>query len=126
MDHRALFQSVAHRPHVHGLDGSYEGAVAFVLGFDAATEGGVLCGLREWLIVRTGGGNNLAWPALIARAIKDESPGEAAAGTRSARLFGLLDEFFEERAGPNGLLRIHGRYIEWLRKQDWFRPEMLD
>ena len=44
---------------------TFDVAVAFISGYDAALHEGPLTGLREWLIVRVDGGNNLAWPGLV-------------------------------------------------------------
>ncbi|MCB5912351.1 hypothetical protein [Streptomyces pinistramenti] len=38
---------------------------ALVLGVDTGSSGGMLVGLREWLIVRLGHGDNLVWVALV-------------------------------------------------------------
>ena len=38
------------------LNETYESAAAFVLGYDAACEGGPLMGFREWLVLRIGSG----------------------------------------------------------------------
>jgi len=43
----------------------YDVAVAFIDGFDLACEGGVLIGLREWLVPKVGSGNNIVWGGLV-------------------------------------------------------------
>lgn len=43
-------------------------------GYDLALEGGVLRGLREWVITRLRGASNLAWPGLVLRAACPEGP----------------------------------------------------
>jgi hypothetical protein len=40
-------------------------AAGFLQGYDLATEGGLLIGFREWLILQVGYGNNLSWPELV-------------------------------------------------------------
>jgi hypothetical protein len=119
---------------LHGLDGTYGASVAFVLGCDAGTSGILLSGFREWLIVRLGDGNNLSWPGLVLQIISAESieqneeqpPGSDADAQRLDHLFQLLDEFLEQRDERDGMVRIYSRYIEWLKGQSWFRPEMLN
>lgn len=111
---------------MYGLDGSYEGVVAFILGFDAATSGAALLGFREWLIVRAGDGNNLAWTALVSRIVEAETSEGSATGVQSDHLLQVLDEFLEERESRDGIVRIYDRYLIWLRGQDWFRPGMLE
>lgn len=118
---------------LHGLDGTYGAGVAFILGCDASTSGILLSGFREWLIVRLGDGNNLSWPGLVLQIMNVEAVDHGAEGApnpsideeRLDLLFGLLDEFLEQRDERGGLTRIYGRYIEWLKAQSWFRPEML-
>ncbi|WP_447006689.1 hypothetical protein ACRAKI_09525 [Saccharothrix isguenensis] len=93
----------------------------------------MLTGFREWLIVRLDGGHNLAWPALVLRAVAAE---ERVADLKSADgesdkfrldgLFRLLDEFFEQKGDRDGVARIYFRYGEWLKGQSWYRPEMLE
>jgi hypothetical protein len=134
VNYRELFQSVRRRPMLHGLDGTYGAGVAFIHGCDAGTSGLLLSGFREWLIVRLDDGNNLAWPGLVLQIISDESveqskeqpPRLNAEAQRLDRLFQLLDEFLEQRDERDGMVRIYGRYIEWLKGQSWFRPEMRD
>lgn len=133
MSHREHLRSVHQRPQIHGLDGSYRSAVAYVLGCDAGTSGVMLAGFREWLIVRLDAGNNLGWPGLVLRAVAAEgrmadsaSAGEEDDRLRRDGLFQLLDEFFERRDERDGLVRICHRYGEWLEGQSWYRPELLD
>ncbi len=117
------------RPGTLGLDGSFGQAVAFLQGVDAAQDGGLLVGLREWLTVRIGDGANLAWPALIVRAAFPERVNANRLGLSSDdnklvvdRLFGLLNEFRNERNSHDGLLRIFDAYAKWMRSQDWYAP----
>ena len=100
---------------------TYEGVAAFVAGYDAACEGGVLVGFREWLLVRKchGKGSNLAWYALVLdcafptgsavppRALTDEGGHLRAIEV----LFTLLGEFDDEvRESRNGLAKIFEEY----------------
>ncbi len=124
MSNRAYFESVRRRPRLHGLDGTWGGTVAFVLGFDAATSGGLLSGFREWLIVRLGDGNNLTWAALAERAVTESDPRETG-DSGADELFALLDEFLAVKESPAGLVRIFDAYLEWLKGQSWYRSDML-
>lgn len=133
MNSRSFFQAVRRRPALYGIDSTYGATAAFVLGFDAATTGGLLSGFREWLIVRINDGNNLAWPALVTRLLADECShdGEREMCGRCSeggggRLFDLLDEFLSEKERHNGMARIFDAYLEWLKKQEWYRSDMLE
>jgi hypothetical protein len=134
MNYRELLQSVKRRPGMYGINGAYSSAVAFVLGCDAAMSGTLLHGFREWLIVRLGDGNNLAWHALVMRVLGLQDQENAEFSTVGSEinmqpiegLFELLDEFFEERDRPNGMIRIYNSYLTWLSGQEWFRLDMLE
>ena len=109
---------------------SYAAAAAFVLGYDFACEGGVLHGFREWLIVRLGFGNNLAWSALVLE-VAFPGPGNPLESVHSSSanekhaievLFQLLREFDEKRGTRDGLRRIFFEYDRWLTTQEWYTP----
>ena len=107
----------------------FDVAVAFVHGFNVATNGGLLVGFREWLIVRLNGGNNLDWSQLLLRIDPSERVGDPSASTEEARvafLFSTLDEFLAERERPTGMRSIFVRYDDWLRAQDWYDPGSPD
>jgi hypothetical protein len=107
---------------------SYEAAVAFLNGYDIALAGGPLCGFREWLVLRVGGGNNLGWSGLV-----KELLGEAGLVKRKQTLegqkiaieflFSLLEEFMTER-DEHGVRRVYVAYEQWLREQSWYREGM--
>jgi hypothetical protein len=109
---------------MYALDNSYATMSAFVLGCDAGSCGGMLTGFREWLIVRLGTGNNLAWTGLNLHLAPGgfvhplTSEADVAAVTT---LFDLLDEFMEQRERHDGLLAIYGEYQSWLNTQTWYR-----
>jgi len=107
----------------------FDVAVAFVDGFDLATNGGLLVGFREWLIVRLNAGDNLAWSELILTIDQSERAGDPSTATEEARvafLFSTLDEFLTERERPTGMRSIFVRYEDWLRAQDWYDPGSPD
>jgi hypothetical protein len=133
MNSRSYFQAVRKRPIMYGVDGSFNSVAAFVLGFDAATNGGLLSGFREWLIVRIDDGNNLAWPALAGRLLAVDcshgDPGRMCAGCGEqggSKLLGVLDEFLSIKEERNGMAKIFDAYLEWLKKQQWYRSDMLE
>jgi hypothetical protein len=96
--------------------------MAFVQGYDAALCHAALAGFREWLIVRHGGGNNLAWTAHVEAEI--EAGLERSHETDIERFFDLLEEFWRDRHARDGLAVIHARYTTWLRRQLWYRGEV--
>lgn len=131
MNSRSYFQAVRKRPILYGVDGSFDSIVAFVLGFDAATNGELLSGFREWLIVRVDDGNNLAWPALVGRLLAvDCSHGDpggmcTVCGEQGgSKLLGVLDEFLSTKEERNGTTKIFDAYREWLKRQQWYRSEL--
>jgi len=116
------------RPGMYITSVTYDVAVAFVQGYDAATGGGLLTGLREWLIVALGDGNNLAWPGLI-RMLAGRQPASKAPCDDKALiefLLSTLDSFLREREERIGLRRIHVRYEAWLCQQEWYSPSSPD
>src|SRR2546426_1003256 len=75
----ALPQPLEHfmkRPGMYVSPVEFAVVAGFLQGLHVAT--GVLTGFREWLVVKLGYGNNLAWPALALRLIfpDAESPGQ--------------------------------------------------
>lgn len=107
--------AVGLRPSMFLRTTSFDTAVAYLMGYDAALRGGLLFGFREWLVVRLGAGNNLAWTELAHDLLLQQSPGmEEHELVRP--LFHLLDEFLVEvgprKAGLGGILQAHR---EWLQ-----------
>ena len=49
--------------HIPTVD--FDSVAAFVAGFDLATGGAPLEGFQEWLVVKLGHGNSLAWSELV-------------------------------------------------------------
>src|SRR5262249_60017406 len=77
--HRELFETVRRRTGMYLHPETYASVAGFVCGYDAAYEGGVLAGFREWLVIRLETGSNLGWSALVLHAAfpKAPSPQEA-------------------------------------------------
>jgi hypothetical protein len=98
---------------------NFDTAVAFLLGFDQARDSEPLAGLREWLIMQLGHGENFAWPELVLRIAYPEAgarPRELPAADQE-RLLGLLfetiAEFWKDRARAGGFQEITRRYADW-------------
>lgn len=115
------------RPSMYINPATYETAVAFVNGYDAAIRRGLLVGFHEWLVVKLDNGNNLAWPSLVSDLIQRtntvkelKSPDDHKAAIEF--LFATLDQFLDERDEFMGLRRIYNAYERWLRRQDWYGP----
>lgn len=121
--HQELFQNVRERTGMYFVEQTYASVSAFVLGFDAACEGGVLTGFREWLVMRVGTGSNLSWPALVLHAAfpDERNPQGAVKGAPAQRkaidtLFDLIAEFDETRTKHDGLQEIFVAYQVWERE----------
>jgi len=122
--HRELFEMVRTRTSMFLMEDTYAAVAAFVLGYDLACEGGVCEGFREWLVVRVGRGPNLSWAGLALEAAFPSStnPQEAVLASRETQrhavdvLFGLLAEYDEVRAKPDGLKEVFAAYDRFLRR----------
>jgi hypothetical protein len=119
------------RPSMYIRPATYDTAVAFVDGYDAATRRGFLVGFHEWLVVKLGEGNNLAWPALVSglmqrgTAVK-ELKGQYDHNVAIEFLFATLEQFLDERDISGGMRTIYIAYDRWLRRQDWYGPSSPD
>jgi hypothetical protein len=70
------------RPGMYVVPPTFGSVCAYLSGFNAARGEGPLVGFREWLIVRSNGGNNLTWDGLALRALsRHRRPWMAPAGT---------------------------------------------
>ena len=123
--HQTLFQKVSTRSSMYGIDETYSSASAYVLGYDAATQGGLLNGFREWLLVRLGDPalTNLGWTALVlyeAFPDSDAPHNELRTTIGEARafesLFRLIQEFDVVVCQYDGLRKIFFEYEHFCRK----------
>jgi len=128
-----VLEHVMKHPSMYFSPVEFDVAAAFIQGFNLAGSGGLLVGFREWLIVKLGDGNNLTWGALVLRlAFPDaETPRQHLLRSGEQKravefLFGLLQEFWQERESHGGLRRIYVKYQEWLQHQDWYGPSSPD
>ncbi|MBB5075493.1 hypothetical protein [Nonomuraea endophytica] len=116
---------------MYGLDGSYRLLTTYVAGFDAGSDGTLLQGCREWLIVQVGGGNNLVWQALVLMLAFPDSASrpcfwptnEEQNAVAVEALFLAFKRFFADRDDRvNGLELIQADYDQWLLRQPWAAP----
>lgn len=106
------------------LQETYAAMAAFVQGYDAAYEGGLLAGFREWLVVRLMIGSNLGWSALVLHAAFPDvqSPQDALRTKPDTErlaidaLFNLLAEFDEVRRQHEGLKDIFVAYEKYVNR----------
>lgn len=106
------------------LEETYAVIAAFLQGYDAAYEGGLLAGFREWLVVRLMTGSNLGWSALVLHAAfpGTQSPQDALRTKPNAErvaidvLFNLLAEFDEMRKQHEGLKDIFVAYERYVSR----------
>lgn len=120
-----VLEMVRRYPSMYLRSVKFDVAVAFVAGFDSATNNGLLVGFREWLVVRLNDGNNMHWSELLLMIDKSERAGTPSAATEKARvafLFSTLEEFFAECERPEGMRSIFVRHDDWLRAQEWYGP----
>jgi hypothetical protein len=131
VDYRTLFAEISRRPGLYGLDGSFGQFTAFVAGVDAGCDGQFLTGFREWLVVRLGEGDNLAWTGLVLRlafpggwpGLRDRLADPEQNPTACATLFRLLDEFLARRTNHGEPARIFEEYLTWRSTQAWHQRD---
>lgn len=112
----ALVADLCARPGMYLHPPSLDTVIAYIDGFNTARSGGPLRGLREWLVVRANGGNNLHWSGLACQlmAPAPDDPGRARA------LGQLLAEFLRYRYEA-GITKVYYDYGRWLLRQRWYR-----
>ena len=133
---RTVFENVRLRTGMYIPDATYEAVAALVLGYDIASEGGVLVGFREWLIPQVGTGNNQGWPALVLHLAFPEADRRAPVRLSDEMhkqaidsLFRIIAEFDDLRRMPDGLRKVYLDYERWLRTQSWYdadSPQWLE
>lgn len=122
--HQALFDNVRRRTGMYFQQETYAVVAAFVQGYDAACEGGLLAGFREWLVVRLGKASNLGWSALVQHAAfpNAASPQEVLGVNGDAdrvaidTLFDLLIEFDRVRERHDGLESVFASYAAYVSR----------
>ena len=126
-----IFVELRKRPEMYLPSVTYETAVSFVLGYDAAVNGGLLLAFREWLVTKLKEGGNLSWPVLVlevtGRRMVVPGSGENSCATDDHRaavddLFSTIETFLRERSQVSSARRIFASYERWLQEQDWYGP----
>jgi excisionase family DNA binding protein len=127
---RDLFQSVRRRPGMYLLrPDSFDDLVSYVNGVDAGSSGALLAGFYEFLLLRLGEQDNLAWPGLVERiAFPGGVPrprSTADEGVAVAALFDLLDEFLAEVRGTHERRRLFHEYVVWAIQQPGYSADLI-
>ncbi|GGJ79499.1 hypothetical protein GCM10011583_08850 [Streptomyces camponoticapitis] len=92
---------------------TYEGVTAYLNGYDHASGGALLSGLRQWLADTHRVGQNLVWPAQVVQIVFPEGrPAEPWSQDEHrqavAGLLALLEAFFEFSTAGSAALRREG------------------
>lgn len=103
----------------------YDAAAGFVEGYNAAVDGELLHGLREWLVMKVGHGKCMTWTSLIILLFKEGKithiklidPGEDHHALIEF-LVRTLESFQSERDSEGGASLIFKRYEEWSKYHD--------
>lgn len=129
---RELLRKVRQRPGMYGVGNNLREIHAFIHGLDAGTSYRLLDGFREFLILKTGGGENLGWPSLVNllvigasehRSRSPESPDEEQMVLDAT--FELLDEFLAEMRSPHRRERLHHEFVLWQQSQSHYNPNLI-
>jgi hypothetical protein len=115
--------AICQRPSMYVNPARVDTILAFISGYDLARDGGPLNGLREWLVVRRDGGNNLHWTGLALDVLGATGGIDALDKEEHERLTRqlgeLLDEFFSARR-EYSVTKMHFDYARWLRRKRWY------
>ena len=126
-----IFAEIRRRPEMYLPAATLDAASSFVMGYDAAVNGGLLWAFREWLIPQLNHGNNLAWPVLVQELIDRRSldsmtdnrpPAVNNQQAAIENLFAIIETFLRERDQANGTRRIFASYERWINEQEWYDP----
>jgi hypothetical protein len=123
-----LVSTLRKHPNTLGVDGSFGQLAAFIGGVDEGQDRRFLTGFHEWLTVKLDYGENLGWPALVQHSAfsgRKTPPLTAEEDAHAAKvLLQLLSDFLEARDRPDGMVKIYDAYAQWLRRQQWYSPEV--
>ncbi len=92
-------------------------AVEFLDGFDAAWEGGLLRGLREWLVVKVDGEETAHWSELVRSWCRSDLAslrGQKREASLIAKTVECVDALWRERKRIDGLRWIFEDHAGWL------------
>ncbi|MEV7885823.1 hypothetical protein ACWD3I_36930 [Streptomyces sp. NPDC002817] len=106
--HQRFWESFRDRTGMYLGRTTYEGVTAYLNGYDHASGGVLLNGLREWLADTYGVGENLVWWAQVVLIVfpdgRPDSPWSKDEHTRAVEgLVALLEEFFQHLQAPAGV-----------------------
>jgi hypothetical protein len=124
MDFAELVGTLCKRPGMWVCQPYFSSVCAYIRGYNHARDGGPLAGFREWLIVRTNGGNNLPWEVLVRLIALPDSDltGQLTTEQEASCLQGLaslLEEYLRFRE-ENGITKVHYDYARWLLRRPWY------
>jgi len=100
---------------------SFEALATYVEGMNAGSNGALLDGFREYLMLRLGVLDRRPWPALLQRLRFGDAPAPVEEDDLVAFTFGVLDEFLAEP--DRGA--IHREYLLWQQHQPGYDPARL-
>ncbi len=103
--HQRFWESFRDRTGMYVGRITYEGVTAYLDGYDHASGGVLLNGLREWLAATYGVGENLVWAAQVVQVVfpegRPDSPWSQDQHTRAVEgLIALLEEYFQHLQDP--------------------------
>ena len=130
MDFRSHLRSVRRRPGMYFVGPvSYDTITTYVFGIDEGASGALLTGFYEFLLLKLGEQDNLAWPGLVLRLAFGDTPPRPLSEEDEAKaidfLFDLLDEFLAEIRGPHALRRLFHEYILWSQTQPGYIADLI-
>ena len=108
---------------------SYDSLETYIQGIDDGASGALLTGFYEFLLLKLGEQDNLAWPGLVLRlAFGDYRSRPLSEGDEAIaidHLFDLLDEFLAEIRGPHALRRLFHEYVLWDQTQPGYIADLI-
>ncbi len=130
MDNPEVLRHALKRPQMFLRSVTYDSIVAFITGYEVATQGSAILGFREWLLPQTSGERiSLVWSQLFLWHKFPNEPDKAALLESPERnkeacelLCATLEDFWNLRAESEGLRIIYHRYEKWLRKKRICKP----
>lgn len=103
---------------------TFDRIVAFVTGLDLGTDGRLLDGFREYLILRLGEESSLWWPSLAIKTRYPDAPSRPTTPEEERAavdvILDLLDEFLAEFPLERSRGRLHQEYILWQQQSSFF------
>jgi excisionase family DNA binding protein len=108
---------------------SYDTITTYIFGMDQGASGALLTGFHEFLLLRLGEQDNLAWPGLVLRlAHGGDRPTPLSKEDEVIAidyLFDLLDEFLAEIRDAHELRRLFHEYFFWAQTQPGYNADLI-